>query len=130
MKRGVLKSNKLAKSLGVYSSGIEVTEAKKLIFVSGQIAQDSEGNIVGKGDIHAQTKQVLENVKAVLEQAGATMENIVKVTVYVTDMNNFKGVHEIRAQYFQNDPPASTLVEVSKLALDELLVEIEAMAVI
>lgn len=131
MNKRVLKSSKLAKSMGVYSPGIEVTGGEKLIFVSGQLAQDQNGNVVGVGDIKAQTRQVLENMRAVLEDSGASLDNVVKVTVYLTNLKeDFKGVHEVRAEYFPENPPASTLVEVSKLVLDELLVEIEAIAIV
>jgi len=85
---------------------------------------------VGKGDMKAQTCQVLENIKAILERAGANFDQIVKVTVYVTDMSRFKEIHEVRAQYFRKDYPASTLVQVSGLVSPEMLIEIEAVAVL
>ena len=86
--------------------------------------------LVGLGDIRAQTRQTLENVKAVLEAAGATMDDVVKVTVFVTNVaEHFSQIHEVRAEFFEKDYPASTLVEVKALANKDLLIEIEAIAV-
>ena len=108
------------------SQAIQVGDS---IYVSGQTAQDPEGNVVGKGDMKAQMRQVLENMKTVLETAGASMDDIVKVTVYTTDMSRLLETHEIRAQYFPDPPPASTGLEVKALASPDLLVEVEAVAV-
>lgn len=128
MDKTVLQSPKLAKPVGIFSPGVKVG-AGNLIFVSGQVARNAAGEIVGQGDIHAQTRQALENVKAVLETAGATIDDIVKVTVFVTDVTQFAAIHEVRAEYFKRDYPASTLVEVKGLVSPELLIEIEAIAV-
>jgi len=112
-----------------FSQAIKVRDAKTIVFISGQVAIDSLGNIVGKGDAAAQTRQILENIKAILEAAGGSIKDIVKVTVYLTDMEYFNDVHKIRMEYFKEDPPASTLVQVSKLVIPDLLVEIEAIAI-
>jgi 2-iminobutanoate/2-iminopropanoate deaminase len=128
MEKTVLHSSKLAKPAGIFSPGVKVP-AGQLIFVSGQVARNAAGETVGKGDIRAQTRQTLENVKAVLEAAGATMDDIVKVTVFVTDVSHFKAIHEVRAEYFRHDYPASTLVEVKSLVSPDLMIEIEAVAV-
>jgi reactive intermediate/imine deaminase len=101
-----------------------------LLFISGQISRDAKGNLVGKGDIKAQTRQVLENIKAILASQGANMESIVKVTVFLTDLRNFEAVAEVRQEYFQNNVPASTLVGVTGLVSSDYLIEIEAIAVI
>lgn len=86
---------------------------------------------MGKGDIRAQTTQTMENVKTVLEVAGATIDDVVKVTVYVTNVEEqLAAIHEVRAQYFESDYPASTLVEVKSLVSEDLLIEIEAIAVV
>jgi reactive intermediate/imine deaminase len=92
-------------------------------------AKNAKGEVVGKGDIRAQTRQCIENLKHVLEAGGATLENVVKVTVYVTDMEHLKAIHEVRAQYFKEKYPASTLVEVSRLTTQECMIEIEAIAI-
>ena len=87
-------------------------------------------NWSGRGDIRAQTRKTLENLQAVLAEAGATMDDVVKVTVFVTNLSeHFAAIHEIRAEFFASDYPASTLVEVSRLVDPEMLIEIEAIAV-
>lgn len=102
--------------------------AGDFIFVSGQAALDLDGNIVGVGDFDAQAAQAFENLKAVLEAAGAGLDKLFKVTVYVTDMANFPRVVALRERYFSPPWPADTLVEVSALALPELMIEIEGVA--
>ncbi len=129
MKKEIIVSDKLSKPLGIYSQAVKA-EGNRLLFISGMTARDKDGNIVGKGDMRAQTRQVLENIKAVLEKAGATFDQIVKVTVYITDMSRFKEIHEVRAQYFKKDYPASTMVQVSGLVSPEMLIEIDAVAVL
>ena len=89
----------------------------------------NKGEVVGKGDIRAQTRQCIENLKAVLKAGGATLEHVVKVTVFVTDMEHLSAVHEVRAEYFKEKYPASTLVEVSRLTNQDCMIEIEAIAV-
>ena len=130
MAKTILESPKLSKPSGVFSSGVKVP-AGQMVFVSGQVSRNAQGETVGKGDIRAQTRQTMENVKAVLESAGATMDDVVKVTVFVTNVEEqFTGIHEVRAEYFKSDYPASTLVEVKSLVSKDLLIEIEAIAVI
>ena len=97
--------------------------------MSGLTARTAQG-IVGRGDVGAQTRQVLESLKAILAEAGASLEDVVKVTVFIRNMADFKAIHEVRAQYFPKDPPASTMVEVSRLVDEDLLIEIEATAVL
>ncbi len=129
MKKESITSKKLSKPLGIYSQAVK-TEGNRHLFISGMTARDKSGNVVGKGDMKAQTRQVLENIRTVLEEVGATFENIVKVTVYVTDMSRFKEIHEARAEYFKQDYPASTMVQVSGLVSPDLMIEIEAVAVL
>jgi reactive intermediate/imine deaminase len=128
MPKTILHSPKLARPAGIFSSGVKVP-AGQLIFVSGQVARNAAGETVGKGEIRAQTRQALENVKAVLEAAGATLDDIVKVTVFVTDVSHVAAIHEVRAEYFRRDYPASTLVEVKSLVSPDLMIEIDAIAV-
>jgi 2-iminobutanoate/2-iminopropanoate deaminase len=127
MNKTILSTNRVAKPFGIFSQGVKVGN---LVFVSGQIAKNANDEVVGKGDIRAQTRQCIENLKAVLEAGGATLGNVVKVTVYVTDMEHLKTVHEVRAEYFKEKYPASTLVEVSRLTNQDCMIEIEAIAVI
>jgi len=91
---------------------------------------DTEGNVVGEGDIRHQTETVLEHVKTVVEAAGGGMDDIVKVTVFITDMGLYDEIHEVRRKYFEEPYPASSMVEVSALIDPRLLIEIEAVAVI
>ena len=108
------------------SQGIQIGNA---VYTSGQVAMDSDGNVVGEGDMKAQARRALENVKSVLEAAGASMGDVVKITVYVTDIKRLGETHEVRGEFFPDPPPASTGIEVSALAFPGLLIEIEAIAV-
>ncbi len=110
-----------------FSQGIRAT-GRRWLFIAGQVALDREGRVVGVGDIRAQTRQALGNLKAMLEAGGATLADVVKLTVLVTDMSQFGKVQEVRAEYWPSEPPASTSVEVSRLVRDELMVEIDAIA--
>lgn len=101
----------------------------QMIFVSGQVALDPEGHLVGPGDIKAQTHQAFRNVEAVLARAGAALRDIVKITSYLTDESTFQQMLEARREIFGGDPPASTAVVVRRLALPELMIEVEAIAI-
>jgi reactive intermediate/imine deaminase len=102
----------------------------RTIYVAGQVALDKSGNVVGKGDFAAQTTQVFENLKSALAAGGATFDNLVKVTTFVTDMSQMQTLRSIRAKYYGKNAPASTLVQIAKLANDDLMIEIEAIAVV
>jgi 2-iminobutanoate/2-iminopropanoate deaminase len=112
---------------GTYSQAF-VTSGRT-IYVAGMTARDKNGDLVGEGDIRAQTTQVLENMKAVLAAAGATMADVVKLTVFMKDLKQSAIAREVRQQYFRKPYPASTLVEISRLADERFLIEIEAVAV-
>jgi len=115
--------------VGFFSHAVKA-EGKQFLFISGLTARDINGNVVGKGDMRAQTRQILENMKIILEEAEASFDQIVKATVYVTDLKYFKKIHEVRAQYFKGDFPASTLVQVSRLVNEDCMIEIDAVAVL
>jgi reactive intermediate/imine deaminase len=100
-----------------------------LIFVSGQAALSLEGEIVGVGDFDAQAEQTFRNLEAVLAAGGSSLASVVKVTIFLTDMANFSKIVELRGRWFTPPYPADTIVEVSSLALPELEIEIEAVAV-
>jgi enamine deaminase RidA (YjgF/YER057c/UK114 family) len=110
-------------------SHVVVVEARKTIFVSGQLARDARGEIVGKGDMGAQIRQTGENLRAALAAAGATLDDVVKTNTYVTDIEEFFRHTEVRMEYF-GALPTSTTVEVRRLAHPDLMVEIEAIAVL
>jgi reactive intermediate/imine deaminase len=97
-----------------------------MLFVSGLTAHDGNGKLVGGADAAAQTRQILANLKLVLDAAGATMADVLKVTVFLTDINDRATINPVRQEFFGAAKPASTLIEVSKLALPEMKVEIEA----
>jgi enamine deaminase RidA (YjgF/YER057c/UK114 family) len=101
-----------------------------LVLVSGLLARDVNGEVIGKGDMGAQIRQVGENLRLALESAGATLEDLVRTTTYVTDIEEFFRHVEVRQKYLGPALPTSTTIEVRKLAHPDLLVEIEAFAVI
>ena len=107
------------------SQAIRVGE---MVYTSGQAAIDLKGNLVGVGDFDAQAAQVFSNLRAVLEAADASLDSVVKVTIYLTDMANFPKIVALRERYFSRPWPADTIVEVRALALPELEIEIEAVA--
>jgi enamine deaminase RidA (YjgF/YER057c/UK114 family) len=113
----------------VLYSHVVVVEGQRMIFVAGQLARDAHGNVVGKGDMRAQLRQVGENITAALAAAGATLNDIVKTTTYVTDIDEFFRHVDVRMEYF-GALPTSTTVEVRRLADPDCLVEIEVLAVV
>ena len=103
----------------------------KMLIISGQVAFDSNGNLVGKGDFSEQAEQVFRNIKSIVESAGGSMNNVVKLGFYLVDIKQIQALRGIRDKFFNpKEPPTSTLVEVSKLFRDDVLVEIEAIAII
>lgn len=120
----------VATPLKPYYSNAVRSEAGPLLWISGQVALDAEGRLVGEGDLRAQAEQVLKNIQAILAESGATMDDIVKVTVYVTDIRAFNDIADIRERYFPKDGPSSVICEVSALAWPEFMIEIEAVAAV
>ena len=119
----------LSKPTG-YTHIVEVTGPNKTIYISGQIAYDMKGEVVGAGDMKAQAEQVFKNLAAALKAAGATFSDVVKMNSYITDMSKIQAVRDVRARYFKDVTPASTFVEVKSLVRAELLLEIEVIAFI
>lgn len=107
-----------------------VVRAGRLVFVSGCVAADERGRTVGGSDVVAQARQVHENLKKCLAAAGATFADVCKVTVFLKNVADRERVNTVRKEYFGASRPASTLVEISRLVRDDLLVEIEAIAVL
>lgn len=114
-----------------YTQVVAVTGMQKLIILSGQLPLDTDNKLVGDGDIEAQTRACYENLKRSLQAAGADLGNVVRMTTYVTDLvNHPKGVRKVRAEYFgTQNPPASTMIEVPRL-LNNMMIEVEAWAVV
>jgi len=126
MNKRVIQTEKAPKAIGPYSQAIQ---AGNFLFLSGQIPLDPKTGELVKGDIQQQTRQVLENIKGVLESQGLGMEDIVKVTIFLKDIPNFSQVNEIYSTYFPSSPPARSTVEVAKLPRDAEI-EIEAIALV
>ena len=118
----------LSKPTG-YTHVVEVTGGRTL-YVSGQVALDQGGGLVGKGDLGGQARQVFENLKAALAASGGTLDHVVKITVFMTDASEVQRFRDVRNQYFAKELPASTLVQVVRLARPEFLIEVEAVAVV
>ena len=108
--------------------GIDTSQMKRLIWISGQISFDEKENFIGKGNMRAQTEQVLKNIKSVLEKLGGTMDDIVQVTVFVKEMGSLKDIHDVRLKYFKEPYPTSTLIEVKGFVHPDALIEINATA--
>lgn len=126
MKKKVIQTEKAPKAIGPYSQAIQ---AGSFLFLSGQIPLDPRTGELVKGDIRQQTRQVLENLKGVLESEKLGMEEVVKVTIFLKDIGNFNLVNEVYVTYFPSSPPARSTVEVAKLPRDAEI-EIEAVALI
>ena len=126
MTKRIIATEKAPAALGPYSQG--VAAAGEMIFVSGQIPIDPATGAVREGGIAAQTTQCMDNIAAILAEAGATVEDIVKTTIYLKNMDDFAVVNEAYGKYFEKDAPARGCVEVARLPKD-MQVEIEAIAV-
>jgi enamine deaminase RidA (YjgF/YER057c/UK114 family) len=113
-----------------YTHVVEVTTGRP-VYISGQVALDGAGELVGPGDVAAQARQVFENLQAALGSVGAGFEQVVKLTFYLVDATQMPAVREVRDRYVDTArPPASTAVEVRRLVRDDLLVEVEAVAIL
>ena len=130
MTKRQIQSDKIRQPSGHFSQAIAVEAKGKLVFISGMTARKADGTIAGIGDIEAQTRQVCENLKAAVEAAGGTMDDICRVDVYVRNMEHFDQIHKVRREFFKPPAPASTMVEVSKFTSPDYLIEINAIAVV
>ena len=105
------------------SPGVQVGE---FLFISGNVAQDADGNLVGPGDCEAQSRQVMNNIRTIAASVGAAMSDVVKITCFLTDVNDYAAYGRVRSAFFPYDPPASSTVIVAALVRPEYLVEVEA----
>jgi reactive intermediate/imine deaminase len=112
-----------------FSHVVEVSGGRTL-YVSGLVSSDPSGKVVGPGDLRAQTRQVFEKLKTVLAASGATLDDVVKVTIFVTDLTDIKSFREVRDSYFLKTSPASSLAQVVRLVQPEFMIEMEAVAVV
>src|SRR3990167_261327 len=130
MKKTKINSPDFAERMGAYSHGYKVEIGDtELIFTTGQIAMDKDGKVLYPDDPAKQAEFIYESLQKILNQAGASLDDVVKTTVFVTDMNDFAKISAVRNKYFKTAEPASTLVEVKKLVKDGCRVEIEVIAV-
>jgi enamine deaminase RidA (YjgF/YER057c/UK114 family) len=115
-----------------YSHAVQIDlGTSRMLIISGQVAIDSQGNVVGKGDFGKQAAQAFQNIKNIVENAGGTMDDVVKLGFYILDVNQIQTLRFVRDKFINiKSPPASTLIQVSKLFRDDILVEIEASAII
>ena len=129
MTKKIIRTDKAPAPVGPYNQAIAASG--EMLFIAGQISLDPQtGTIIGEGDIAAQTKQVMVNIQAILQEAGADWDNVIKTSVFLSDLANFTAMNQIYAQYFSEDTaPARACVEVSRLPKD-VLVEIECIAVL
>jgi len=125
LNKEIINTNSAPKAIGPYSQAVK---AGNLVFTSGQLPINPATGEVS-GDMSAQTRQALENLKAIIEAAGGTLNDVVKATVFITDLRGFAAMNAVYSQYFSSRPPARSTVEVSGLA-KSALVEIEAVAMI
>ncbi len=126
MKREVIATKKAPGAVGPYSQAIQVGD---FVFTAGQLAFDPATGKFVEGGIEEQTRQVLRNIAAVLEAAGSSLDKVVKTTVFLKDMGDFKAMNGVYGEFFANEPPARSTVEVAALPLGAL-VEIDAIAVV
>jgi 2-iminobutanoate/2-iminopropanoate deaminase len=121
----------VAAPIGTYSQAVRVETGDAVwISISGQIAIDTEGNLVGPGDLRAQTRQVFENLNAILEANGATFADVVKIGTYLTTLDDLAGMREVRGEYLTAEPPASTAVQVVALVVPDAMIEVDLLAVV
>jgi 2-iminobutanoate/2-iminopropanoate deaminase len=130
MPKQQVTSEKISRPSGVFSQATMVEAKGRLVFISGMTARGADGKIAGVGDIEAQTRQVCENLKAAVEAAGGTLDDICRVDVFIRNMEHFDTIHKVRREYFKPPLPASTMVEICKMTSPEALIEISAIAVL
>ena len=130
MKKEYLSPEDFTKIIGAYSHGLKVDLGiHEMVFVTGQIAMDKDGNAVAPDDITKQTEFIFQNIQKILEEGGAKIDNVVKAVIYVTKIEYFKEVSAVRNKYFANAKPVSTLVEINKTVKEGCDVEIEVIAI-
>ena len=128
MSRQIVRTDQAPAAIGPYSQAVKAQEVG-LLFTAGQIPIDPASGEIVSGGIQAQTRQTLQNLKAVVEAGGSGLDNVVKVTVFLKDMNDFKEMNDIYGEYFRENPPARSAVQVARLPKD-VDVEIECVAFI
>ncbi|MGC8943911.1 MAG: RidA family protein [Caldisericia bacterium] len=118
------------KVFGTDGTWAQCTKKSNLLFISGQVSLNENGEIVGKNDFEMQAKQTLDNLMLMLEEGGGKIEDLMMINVFITNMKYRPLFAKIRDSYFRNNPPASTIVEVNRLFMDDLFIEINGIAVL
>ncbi len=113
-----------------FSQAWRVDEPRAIVVISGQAPISAEGQLVGEGDFETQARQVFENLTTVVEQAGGTLADVVKLTVYLTDISTLPEYGRVKSEFIAREQPASTAVEIAALARPEMMIEVEALAVL
>lgn len=130
MAKEYLNPKNFTPAIGAYSHGVKVDVGdSEIIFVTGQIAMDKDGNAVAPRDISKQTQFVFENISTILGEGGASLDDVVKAVIYVKDISKFNEISSVRNKYFVGSKPVSTLVEISKTVKEGCDVEIDVIAV-
>jgi 2-iminobutanoate/2-iminopropanoate deaminase len=125
-----IKTDKIRQPNGHFSQATAIKASGTLVFISGMTSRRPDGTIAGIGSVEEQTRQVCENLRAAVEAAGGTLEDIMRVDVYIRNMEHFDIIHKVRREYFKGIAPASTMVEVNKFTSPDYLIEINAIAVL
>lgn len=129
MERRQIQPEAVPKPVAQYAQGVEV-RGGRILFIAGQVPLDADGRLVGQGDIRAQARRVFENIRAIVEEAGGDMADIVKLTTFLTNMDDYPAFVQVRSEFLSPPYPAATLVAVASLVRPEWLVEVEAIAVL
>ena len=130
MNKQQLNPKDFTQVMGAYSHGLKVDVGdSEIIFVTGQIAMDKDGNVVAPNDIVAQTEFVFQNIQKILEEGGASLDDVVKTVIYVRDISKFKDISAVRNKYFAKAKPVSTLIEINKTVKEGCDIEIEVIAI-
>src|SRR5882724_1527317 len=130
MPKKKISSDKLRQQNGHVAQATKIEAKVILVFISGMTLRKADGSIAGIGNVEEQTRQVCENLKAAVEEAGGTLDDICRVDVYVRNMEHFDAIHKVRREYFTGIAPASTMVEICKMTSPDYLIEINAIAVL
>lgn len=126
----IINPENFTKALGAYSHGLKVDIGNsEMIFVTGQIAMDKDGNAVAPNDITVQTEFIFQNIEKILNEGGASIDDVVKAVIYITKISNFKKISAVRDKYFSNCKPVSTLVEINRTVKEGCDIEIDVIAI-
>jgi 2-iminobutanoate/2-iminopropanoate deaminase len=142
MVRKTFNSEQYCLPVAGFSHAVQADNPGTLLFVSGLLTErrglvegkvawyEEEATVEAEGDIEEQTRRIMESLKNILAEAGATLDDVVRIVIYLVDLDHYPLVHKVRSEYFGDEPPASTCVEVSRLYDSRQLIEIEATAVV